>query len=83
VCSPILANLYLHHVIDLWFNHIVREHINGNAYMVRYADDTIFCFQYEGDAKRFYKAIKKRLAKFQLEVSEEKTNLLQREPQRA
>jgi RNA-directed DNA polymerase len=74
VCSPILANLYLHHVIDLWFNHI--EHINGNAYMVRYADDIIFCFQYEGDAKRFYKALKKRLAKFQLEVSEEKTKII-------
>ncbi len=47
VCSPILANLYLHHVIDLWFNHTVCKHLKGNAYMVRYADDIIFCFQHK------------------------------------
>ena len=76
VCSPILANLYLHHVVDLWFNRIVRKQIRGKAYMVRYADDIIFCFQYEDDVKRFYKALKKRLAKFELEISEEKTKII-------
>ena len=76
VCSPILANLYLHHVVDLWFNNTVRRHLKGNAYMVRYADDIIFCFQYKSDVKRFYKALKGRLTKFGLELSEEKTSIV-------
>lgn len=76
VCSPILANLYLHHVVDLWFNNIVRKQLNGKAYMVRYADDIIFCFQYKQDVEHFYKALKKRLAKFELELSEEKTKII-------
>ena len=76
VCSPILANVYLHHVVDLWFNNAVRKHMRGKAYMVRYADDIIFCFQYEDDVKRFYRALKKRLAKFELEISEEKTKII-------
>jgi RNA-directed DNA polymerase len=76
VCSPILANLYLHHAVDLWFNYTVRKHLKGEAYMVRYADDIIFCFQYEDDVKRFYEALKGRLAKFKLELSEEKTKIV-------
>ncbi|MGV8149631.1 MAG: reverse transcriptase domain-containing protein [Alkaliphilus sp.] len=51
--SAIFANIYLHYVIDLWFDKIVRKHCRGEAYMVRYADDGVFCFQYEEDAKRF------------------------------
>lgn len=76
VCSPILANLYLHHVVDLWFNKTVRKHLKGKAYMVRYADDIIFCFQYEDDIKRFYIALEGRMAKFELELSEEKTKIV-------
>lgn len=76
VCSPILANLYLHHVIDLWFEHTVRKHLKGVAYMVRYADDIIFCFQYKEDVDRFYKALQGRLNKFELELSEEKTKIV-------
>ncbi len=76
VCSPILANLYLHHVVDLWFNYTVRKHLKGTAYMVRYADDIIFCFQYKSDVKRFYKALKGRLSKFELKVSEGKTEII-------
>jgi group II intron reverse transcriptase/maturase len=76
VCSPILANLYLHHVVDLWFNKTVRRHLKGKAYMVRYADDIIFCLQYKDDLKRFYKALKNRMAKFELELSEEKTKIV-------
>ena len=76
VCSPILANLYLHHVVDTWFNRVVRKALKGKAYMVRYADDIIFCFQCEEDVERFYKALQKRLGKFELEVSEEKTEIV-------
>ena len=76
VCSPILANIYLHYVLDLWFDKIVRKHCKGSAYMVRYADDSVFCFQYEEDAKRFYEALILRLEKFNLEVAEEKTKFI-------
>ena len=76
VCSPILGNLYLHHVVDLLFNYTVRRHLKGKAYMVRYADDIIFCFQYKDDVKRFYKALKGRMAKFGLELSKEKTKVV-------
>nr|WP_245526722.1 group II intron reverse transcriptase/maturase [Acetohalobium arabaticum] len=76
VCSPILANLYLHHVIDLWFDRIVRKYLEGEAYMVRYADDIIFCFETKEDVDRFYKALQGRLSKFELELSEEKTKIV-------
>lgn len=76
VCSPILGNIYLHYVLDLWFDKIVRKSCKGRAYMVRYADDSIFCFQYEEDAKRFFKAFIQRLGKFNLEVAEEKTKII-------
>ncbi len=76
VCSPILANIYLHYVLDLWFDKIVRRHCKGSAYMVRYADDSIFCFQYEDDANRFYEALILRLGKFNLEVAKEKTRII-------
>ena len=76
VCSPVLANLYLHHVVDLWFEKKMRKVLKGKAYMVRYADDIIFCFQYEEDIKYFYKSFVERLKKFELELSEEKTNIV-------
>ncbi len=76
-CSPIMANIYLHYVIDLWFEKVVRKHSKGQAYMVRYADDGIFCFENREDALRFYEALKRRLAKFKLEIAEEKTNIVE------
>ena len=76
VCSPILANIYLHYVLDLWFDKIVRKNCKGSAYMVRYADDSSFCFQYEEDAKHFYEALILRLDKFNLEVAKEKTKFI-------
>lgn len=76
VCSPILANIYLHYVLDLWFEVIVRKYSKGRAYMVRYADDSIFCFQYEEDALKFYNSLIKRLEKFGLEISQEKTKII-------
>jgi len=76
VISPILANLYLHHVLDLWFEHGVKKAYRGEAYLVRYADDFVCCFQYESEATHFYKALKERLAKFNLEIAEDKTKII-------
>lgn len=75
--SPILANLYLHHVVDLWFEKAVRKQCKGKAYMIRFADDFVCCFQYEHDAVRFYEALKTRLNKFSLTVAEEKTKIIE------
>ena len=76
IISPILANVYLHYVLDLWFEKVVRKKCKGQAYMVRYADDFVCCFQYQSDAKAFYSALIKRLEKFQLEVAEDKTTII-------
>jgi group II intron reverse transcriptase/maturase len=76
VISPILSNVYLHYALDIWFAKRVKKTSKGLAEMVRYADDIVFCFQYESDAKTFYEALKVRLAKFGLELSEEKSKLI-------
>lgn len=76
VVSPILANLYLHYVVDLWFEKVVKKKLQGEAYMVRYADDLVFCFQYEKEAQNFYQVLVKRLAKFNLEIAVDKTKLI-------
>ncbi|WZL73004.1 reverse transcriptase domain-containing protein [Clostridiaceae bacterium 35-E11] len=65
-CSPILGNIYLHYVIDIWFEKHIRKICRGKAYMIRYADDNVFCFQYEKEAKKFYTTLKERLKKFNL-----------------
>ncbi|MFZ3580534.1 reverse transcriptase domain-containing protein, partial [Virgibacillus sp. DJP39] len=54
VISPILANVYLHYALDLWFEKVVRKRCKGQAYIVRYADDFVCCFQYKSDADFFY-----------------------------
>ncbi len=74
--SPLLANVYLHYVLDHWFATDVRSSLRGQAYLVRYADDFICCFEHESDARAFQSVLPKRLAKFSLEVAEEKTKLL-------
>ena len=74
--SPLLANVYLHYVLDMWFEHDVEGAIKGDAYLVRYADDFICCFQHESDARAFQSVLTKRLDRFSLEVAEEKTELL-------
>ena len=74
--SPILGNIYLHYVLDLWFEKKIRKNSKGQAFMVRYADDTIFCFEYEEDAAEFYPKMKDRLRAFNLEVAEEKTEII-------
>lgn len=76
VISPILANVYLHYVLDLWFEKVVRNQCKGKAYMVRYADDFVCCFQYKSDAETFYTSLTKRLQKFNLEIAEDKTSVI-------
>lgn len=73
---PNTSKYLSHYVSDLWFDKIVREHCKGSPYMVRYVDDSVFCFQYEEDAKRFYEALILRLKKFNLEVSKDKTKFI-------
>jgi len=75
VISPVLANIYLHYVIDLWATKVVKKHIKGEMHCFRYADDTLFAFQYRKDAVRFMKALCHRLAKFNLRLNEDKTKL--------
>jgi RNA-directed DNA polymerase len=76
VLSPLLANVYLHYVLDQWFERDVKPRLQGEAYIIRYADDFICAFELESDARRFQAVLPKRLARFSLEVAEEKTQLL-------
>jgi group II intron reverse transcriptase/maturase len=76
IVSPILANVYLHYVLDLWFHKNVKKHCRGEACLIRYADDFVCAFQYQKDAERFYNDLGKRLGKFGLEVSAEKTRVI-------
>jgi group II intron reverse transcriptase/maturase len=74
--SPLLANVYLHYVLDQWFERDVRPRLRGEAYIIRYADDFIAAFELESDARRFQDVLPKRLARFSLQLAEEKTKLL-------
>jgi group II intron reverse transcriptase/maturase len=77
IASPMLANVYLHYVLDLWFQKVVKKYCGGEACLIRYADDFVCGFQYRKDAERFYKAMGKRLEKFGLELSPEKTRIIE------
>ena len=74
--SPVLANIYLHYVLDWWFEGVFAKGCQSGAYMIRYADDGLFCFQDEADARRFLDSMKERLAQFGLEVEPSKTGLV-------
>ena len=74
--SPVLANVYLHYVLDIWFELEVKKRCKGEAYIVRYADDFVCFFQYENEANSFYKALEERLAKFGLELAKEKSQIM-------
>ena len=76
ILSPLLSNVYLHYVLDLWFERRFRAQCSGEAYLFRYADDFVVCFQYRDEAERFLIALKDRLAQFHLEVEPSKTKLL-------
>lgn len=76
IISPVLANIYLHYALDLWFEKKVKPTMRGRAMMIRYADDFVCAFQYANDAERFYKVLPKRLKKFNLDTAAEKTSLM-------
>lgn len=75
--SVLLSNLYLHYVLDLWFERVVKVRLKGEAWMVRYIDDFVVCFQYREDALRVEKALAKRLGKFGLTLEPSKTKLVE------
>jgi len=76
VVSAVLANIYLHYALDLWFERIVKPRCNGDVMLMRFADDFVCCFQYREDERRFCKVLGKRLGKFELELSAEKTRVI-------
>jgi group II intron reverse transcriptase/maturase len=75
--SPLLANVYLHYVFDLWAHQWRRRHAHGDVIIVRYADDYIVGFQHQDDAHRFLADLRGRLATFSLELAPDKTRLIQ------
>jgi len=74
--SPLLANIYLHYVLDLWAQQWRKRHSNGDIVFVRYADDFIVGFQHRNEAERFLRELRERFAKFKLELHPEKTRLI-------
>jgi RNA-directed DNA polymerase len=77
VVSPLLSNVYLHHIFDLWVDVWRKKVANGDVIVVRYADDLVVGFQHRADAERFLKEFRERLAKFGLELHAEKTRLIE------
>jgi RNA-directed DNA polymerase len=77
VASPILANIYLHYVFDLWVNVWRKRYARGEVVVIRYADDTILGFQHQADADRFLENLRERLRKFGLELHPDKTRLVE------
>ncbi len=76
VISPLLANVYLHYVFDLWAERWRRREATGDMIMIRYADDTVVGFQHESDARRFWEAMRDRLKEFSLSLHPDKTRLI-------
>jgi group II intron reverse transcriptase/maturase len=77
VISPVLANLYLHYVLDLWANQWRQKKATGDVIIVRYADDAVLGFQYRHEAERFLQELKERMTKFGLELHPVKTRLIE------
>src|SRR5450631_2347207 len=77
VISPLLANVYLHYVFDLWAERWRRREATGDMIMVRYADDLVVGFQHESDARRFWDAMRDRLREFSLSLHPDKTRLIE------
>ena len=76
VISPLLANIYLHYVLDEWFDGEVRPRLKGKAYLIRYADDFVIGFEHEEDARRVLEVLPKRFGKYGLTLHPEKTRLI-------
>ena len=75
--SPLLANIYLHHVLDQWFEEVVKPRLKGEAYEIRFADDAILCFQHKEDADKVLEVLPKRFEKLGLTLHPEKTRLIE------
>lgn len=75
VISPLLANIYLHEVLDVWFETIVQPRLRGRGRLIRYADDFVICFEREDDARRIAEVLPKRFAKYGLTLHPDKTRL--------
>ena len=73
---PLLSNLYLHDVLDLWFEHEVKPRLRGRAFAVRFADDAVLAFEREEDARRMLAVLGKRFGKYGLRLHPEKTRLV-------
>ena len=76
VISPMLANIFLHYVLDEWFEREVQPRLKGQSFLIRYADDFVMGFSHEGDARRVLAVLPKRLAKYGLTIHPEKTRLV-------
>jgi len=76
IVSPVLANIYLHHVIDEWFARISQTHFSGRTWEIRYADEMVFLFEKVQEAQAFYRVLPKRLGRYGIELHQEKSNLL-------
>ena len=77
VISPLLANIYLHYVFDLWAQQWRKRHARGNVILVRYADDIVAGFEHKADAERFRASLNERMARFALTLHQEKTRLIE------
>jgi len=77
VLSPVLANIYLHYILDLWFEKVVKGQVKGFAQLVRYADDFVVCFQSEREAEEFGKVLERRLGKFGLKIAKDKSRIIE------
>ena len=77
ILSPLLSNVYLHYVIDLWFQRRIRRRCRGEAYLFRFADDFVACFQYQTDADDWLTKLGDRMEEFHLELAQEKTRQLE------
>ena len=77
IISPLLSNIYLHYVLDEWFENVVKPRLRGKAYEIRYADDFILCFQYREDAETVLRVLTKRFGKYGLSLHPDKTRLIE------
>lgn len=77
IISPVLANIYMHNVLTLWFQYIIAKECKGECFLVVYADDFIAGFQYPWEAERFYEQLRSRMVKFGLELEENKSRIVE------
>jgi group II intron reverse transcriptase/maturase len=77
IASTVFANIYLHYVLDLWFERFIKKQCKGYAHLVRYADDYVCCFQYKAEARDFFQRMVVRLRKFNLDIAPEKSKIIE------